>query len=42
MKAYMLKVFVIDLDEVGADATAQMLEDAHYPNHAISPDVVAV
>ena len=42
MKVYELTVKIIDLDEVGAQEIKYILENAHYPNHCISPKVLSV
>lgn len=41
MKAYKLEILVLDFDEVG-DGIKSIIEDARYPNHCISPDVMSV
>lgn len=40
MKAHILKVLVIDHDEMGADSVSATLELQRYPNGCISPQVV--
>ena len=39
MKAYKLEVFIIDFDDVGKEEIVDILENAHYPNRCISPNV---
>ncbi len=39
MKVYKLTVMVLDFDDVGEEIRS-LIEDARYPNHAISPTVV--
>jgi len=41
MKAYKLEILVIDFDQVGDDIKS-IIEDARYPNHCISPDVMSI
>jgi len=41
MKAYKLEILVIDFDEVGV-GIPEMIENAKYPNHCISPHVMSV
>jgi len=41
MKAYKLEILVVDFDEVGA-SIPEMIENANYPNHCISPHVMSV
>lgn len=42
MKAYKLEVLVIDLDKIGEQQIKSAIENTHYPNHCISPEVIAV
>jgi hypothetical protein len=42
MKAYKIEVLVVDHDGLGADGIRETLENARYPNHCISPQVMAV
>ena len=39
MKAYKVTLLIIDLDEIGAEEIKVVIENAHYPNRCISPDV---
>lgn len=41
MRAYKLTVLVVDHDSVGEEI-AEMIEDARYPNHCISPSVIDI
>ena len=41
MKAYLLTVLVIDLDELGGDGITEVLENTKYPNYCIAPTVVS-
>ena len=41
MKAYKLEILIVDFDGVGVDI-AEMIENANYPNHCISPHVMSV
>jgi rhodanese-related sulfurtransferase len=42
MKAYIVTLTIIDLDEIGAEEIKDVIESAHYPNRCISPDVVNI
>ena len=41
MKAYKLEILIVDFDGVGVDIP-EMIENAKYPNHCISPHVMSV
>lgn len=42
MKVHMVTLTIIDLDDIGADEIHDVIENVHYPNHCISPDVVGI
>lgn len=42
MKVHRVTLCVIDFDELGADGVVSVIENAHYPNHCIYPDVHAI
>lgn len=42
MNAHKVTLFIIDLDEIGADEIKVVIENAHYPNRCISPDVYKI
>ncbi len=42
MKAYLVKLFIVDHDELGAADIKSVLENARYPNHCIDPCVFEV
>lgn len=37
MKAYKIELIIIDFDEIGEQEIKDVLENARYPNHCISP-----
>lgn len=37
MKAHIITLVVVDLDEVGAEEIKDILENIKYPNHCMSP-----
>lgn len=39
MKVYSLEIMVIDFDDCGGEEIKDMIENARYPNHAITPNV---
>jgi len=39
MKAHVVTVLIIDLDELGEEEIKSVIENVHYPNRCISPDV---
>ena len=41
-KAHKVVLFIVDLDEVGADDIVTILENQKYPNHCIAPDVKSI
>jgi len=42
MQAHIVILKIIDHDEIGADEIKDVIENVHYPNHCISPDVVSI
>lgn len=40
MKVYSLEIMVIDFDGIGGEEIKDVIENAHYPNRCISPDVM--
>lgn len=41
-KVHRIVICVVDHDDVGANGVREVLENARYPNHCISPNVVAI
>lgn len=41
MKVHRIILLVVDTDNLGADAVTDMIENAHYPNHAIGPQAMS-
>lgn len=39
MKVYKIELLVIDFDDVGESGIKDVIENAHYPNHCITPDI---
>ena len=39
MKAYEITLRILDFDELGPDGIKDVLENARYPNHCLSPKV---
>ena len=39
MKVHKIEILIIDFDGVGAEEITSILENNHYPNHCISPQV---
>lgn len=39
-KIHKVTVLVVDHDDLGADGVADVISNAHYPNHCISPKIV--
>ncbi len=42
MKVFKVEVLVVDFDNCGADEIKLLIENARYPNHAISPNVMGI
>lgn len=42
MKAYKLEVLIIDHDEVGEAEMRELIENGRYPNHCLSPHIMAI
>lgn len=42
MKAHRLELLIIDFDEVGAEDIKTIIENAHYPNRCIAPEVLGI
>lgn len=42
MKAYKVTLLIIDLDEIGAGEIKDVIENVHYPNRCISPEVAQI
>ncbi len=42
MKAYKVTLLIIDIDEIGAEEIKDVIENVHYPNRCISPDVAQI
>lgn len=42
VNVYKIEVLVIDFDGLGPKGVQDTIENAHYPNHCISPQVKAV
>jgi hypothetical protein len=42
MQVHKITLLVIDLDEIGAEEIKDIIENTHYPNRCISPDVFSV
>jgi hypothetical protein len=40
VKVFKLEVMVIDHDRLGLDGVIHVLENAHYPNRCISPEIM--
>jgi hypothetical protein len=41
-KVFKIELMVVDHDGIGEDEVKLVLEDAHYPNRCISPNVVSI
>lgn len=41
-KVYKVELLVVDTDDLGEEEVRDLLEHTRYPNHAISPRVMAV
>lgn len=42
MKVYKVELMIVDVDNIGADAVKNALENQRYPNHCIAPHVMNV
>lgn len=42
MKAYRVELLIIDHDVLGEQEITDVIENVHYPNHCIAPDVMAI
>lgn len=42
MKAHKITVLVVDFDGLGSEEVKSVIENAHYPNRCISPDVMEI
>lgn len=42
MKVYKIVVSIIDFDELGGEEVCSILENTHFPNHCISPQVIDI
>ena len=42
MKAHVVTLTIIDFDDIGADEIKVVIENVHYPNRCISPNVVNI
>lgn len=42
VKVHKLEVLIVDHDGLGPDEIKQVLENARYPNHCMSPDVIRI
>jgi hypothetical protein len=42
MKVYKVELLIIDFDEIGPEEIKDVMENVHYPNHCISPDVKSI
>lgn len=42
LKAHVVTLAIIDMDDIGAEEIKAVIENAYYPNRCISPDVVNV
>lgn len=39
-KVHLITLVIVDLDDIGAQSAAEILENANYPNDSISPTVL--
>jgi hypothetical protein len=39
---YKIELMIVDFDRIGEDEIRLVLEEAHYPNRCISPNVVSI
>jgi hypothetical protein len=42
MKAHKVTLVIIDFDDIGAEEIKVVIENVHYPNRCIAPDVVSI
>ena len=42
MKVYKVEMMVVDFDNIGEEEIKFVLENNHYPNHCIDPDVMNI
>lgn len=42
MQAHKVTLTIVDLDEIGAEEIKVVIENVHYPNRCISPEVVSI
>jgi hypothetical protein len=42
MNAYVVTLTIIDMDEIGAEEIKDVIENMHYPNRCILPEVVKI
>jgi hypothetical protein len=42
LKAHVVTLTIIDMDDIGAEEIKVVIENVHYPNRCISPDVVNI
>lgn len=42
MKVHKVILTIIDFDELGTDSIKVEIENTHYPNHCISPEVFSI
>lgn len=42
MKAHVVTLLIIDMDEIGVDEMKVVIENTHYPNRCISPEVFKI
>jgi len=42
MQVFKLEIYVVDMDEVGADGIKDVIENARYPNRCIAPEVKSI
>lgn len=40
MKVHKITLLVVDFDELGVEEVKDVLENVHYPNHCIAPEVM--
>ena len=39
MKAMKVEILVLDFDDIGEDEVRSAIENSHYPNHCIAPQI---
>jgi hypothetical protein len=42
MQAHKVVLLIIDMDELGSSEVKEVIENTHYPNRCISPDVHSI